>query len=60
MDCIFDKLDFVSSEYYVDVAFRARDMLIYDYATKATSFITYHPIYEEGIAHLEHKWIMES
>ena len=56
IECYFPKLDFVASEYSIDIAFRSQDMLIYDYKTKILTFVTYYSVYEEGIAHLDHVW----
>lgn len=56
IECCFEKMNLVAAVYYVDIAFRTQDMLIYDYKTKIQEFETYHSIYEEGISHLEHSW----
>lgn len=57
--CEIEKLNLVTGKYFVDVAFRTQDMLLYDYKTKAIKFETYYPIYEEGICHIDHKWVFE-
>lgn len=59
IECCFEQFNLVASEYYIDIAFRTQDMLIYDYKTKILKFETYYTIYEEGIAHLEHSWHIE-
>lgn len=56
IECCFEKLNLVAAVYYVDIAFRTQDMLIYDYKTKIQEFEMYDSIYEEGIAHLDHSW----
>lgn len=56
IECCFEKLNLTAAVYYLDLAFRTQDMLIYDYKTKIQMFETYGSIYEEGIAHLDHSW----
>ena len=56
VECHFEKFNLVAAQYYIDIAFRTQEMLIYDYKTKILAFETYYPIYEEGIAHLDHAW----
>lgn len=56
IECCFENLNLVAAVYYLDLAFRTQDMLIYDYKTKIQQFETYHSIYEEGISHLDHSW----
>lgn len=56
IECVFDTFDLVAAQYYIDVAFRSQDMLIYDYKTRAIDFEIYYPIYEVGVAHVNHVW----
>ena len=56
IECVFDTFDLVAAQYYIDVAFRSQGMLIYDYKTRAIDFEIYYPIYEVGVAHVNHVW----
>lgn len=58
VECYFPQWSFVASQYHIDIAIREENMLLCDYKTNIITFVTYNPVYEEGIAHLEHEWHM--
>ncbi|MCR5404392.1 MAG: ABC transporter ATP-binding protein [Butyrivibrio sp.] len=55
----FPKWNFVQGEYHVDLAIREENMTICDYKTNIITFTTYYPIFENGMAHLDHSWKSE-
>ncbi len=58
VEIFFPHWNFVQGEYHLDVAFREENMTICDYQTKALTFTTYNQVFEAGIMHLGHRWIV--
>ncbi len=54
-----EKLNLVPGTYWFDIGLRAQDLCLYDYRSKAVSFVVYSAVDEIGVVRLDHTWKFE-